>query len=268
MNSPAGVIARNLKNGVSRAKTINLHNDILNAVYKCNGRVFGGYVRDYLVHAILGDESGKDFKDLDVWFTNEGDYFDFCKANNVSSTNHGELDVKISKEKLVIGTISDAEPFALKRKVTCGEKGDLSVGRTYAKFYPFRRIYHAVYALDEETGQPIRGYLDVVICSFFPVCDFNVNCLSYNGLKLLAHKPYQVGAEGVPEYDYEVCNVSDIVDGIFKKKIIMFDSYYQKYKDPGEYFPADRVRRFEAQKWTIEHRLWLATKSNLLQMCV
>lgn len=162
---------------------------ITDLAYQCKGKTFGGYVRDHIVLK-------KSFRDIDIWFKSQ-EYAD----QFIERFNEEIIDCKLEKHNIVSGN----------------------------SMYGFKRTqYTLLYGMNNKIIGPICiMFIDVVISEFFPVCDFDINCLSYDGNNLAAHKPYKVLTNGEREKDYGHCDsVDEIVENIKSKCAFIFPTYY------------------------------------------
>lgn len=142
--------------GYTRDEMYTRTQQLVQSALECGGSPFGGYVRDVLIPVIkLGIPLSKvDFKDIDFWFT--------CKE--------------------------DASCFIEKAGLYCSETlrqtGD---DRADEGRYPIKRISLMSSYKDQDFV-----LVDIVIANFFPVCDFSVNLLTWDGNNFKVNSPYQV----------------------------------------------------------------------------
>jgi len=104
-----------------------------------NGRFFGGYVRDVVVPRMKDPNCDVSFKDVDIWFTNDG----------------------------------DAECFVEIMKITEKMDGFKNPFLNTSPKYKFKRTQYCV------PNKACPFFIDVVVSEKFPVNDFDVNFLTY-----------------------------------------------------------------------------------------
>lgn len=152
-----------------------LANNIVSLAHQYgNGASFGGFVRDYIVRQ-------RDFSDLDIWFKREEDANEFllqlssmnCKF--VKSLQVDQVDNKNEDELLL--------PLPLIFNGIHQFETDND--------YPFQRM--KIYLVFKNIGenkedQEINVPIDVVVSSYFPVNDFDVNLGVWNSKTLVLGK--------------------------------------------------------------------------------
>lgn len=147
---------------------------------KCGGVVFGGYVRDIIIplNKLKVPLKSLDFKDMDFWFTSEENAEQFVK----------EAGLKVQK---TLYGLSGQENY---------DDGK----------YPIKRKQY----ISKYKGMNFV-IIDVVVCNFYPVCDFSVNLLTWDGAKVKVNAPYDV--EDVMRqinqgnFDPELCGARKVV---------------------------------------------------------
>lgn len=136
--------------GLTHLEIYNQTLELVKLAKKCDGQVFGGYVRDFIVpykHHNIPLEN-LDFKDMDFWFKRQADANDFISNLNV-------------RGKALI------TPETTKQNYPIGRTNFLTV----FKDKPFVLI-------------------DIVVSDVYPVCDFSVNLLSWDSVSFQTHNPY------------------------------------------------------------------------------
>jgi hypothetical protein len=112
---------------------------ILKFASHCNGKFFGGYVRDVIVPRMKDPKCNVSFKDVDIWFTND----------------------------------KDADNFVVLMKDTFNLKHGCFPRENNSTEYKFKRTQYYV------LNNICNFNIDVVVSEYFPVDDFNVNLLTY-----------------------------------------------------------------------------------------
>ncbi len=128
--------------------------DLLPLAVAQGGTAFGGFVRDYVIRR-------SNWKDLDLWFKTAQTANSFLQAMIVSGAHVVELDrlglIKYEEQKL------DEKAIHF---INCA---------SYE--YPYERML--VFVTDVKSR--VQMYVDMVVCATFPVDDFDVNQVSWDG---------------------------------------------------------------------------------------
>lgn len=106
---------------------------------KCNGRIFGGYLRDFYIPRLKDPHCKADFKDVDIWFV-EQEYAD-----------------------LFINQLN--EEFVVKEN---------SGWNSGSIMYTFNRKQYVL-----QLSENYELWIDIIVSKNFPVNDFDVNCFTY-----------------------------------------------------------------------------------------
>lgn len=218
-------ISRNLEinKDLERKDVIIELKKLLKIIYNSNGLIFGGFIRDFLVYNI--NNTITDFKDIDIWFKNEED--------------KEELLQQLEKNGFVKVHMLP-EPFSYTE-------------RDPGRLYGFNREPFMF------ESNNIKFILDLVICPYFPVCDFSVNCLTYDGENFKYNKPYKCLTKGEIEEDFDL-SLEKILVQIRKKETIIFNGYidpdFSKIKDVNvkifQSLPKRRVDKIKSKGFTVK----------------
>jgi hypothetical protein len=140
--------------GVPRVEVYKQTEILVATAAKYGGVVFGGYVRDVIIplNKLNRNLADVDFKDMDFWFKNQTDADAFIKASALRLGLHDTND----------------NPSGC---------------------YPVCRNQHIFDFKDVSNAFLI---IDIMVTDFYPVCDFSVNLVSWNGETLVVHKPYDI----------------------------------------------------------------------------
>jgi len=182
-------------------------------VYKCikqsNGRLFGGFVRNLVV-------GNSHCRDLDIWFTCDEDKDKF---------------VELFKQETKFNY-----PFKLWLGIT--NFNNEQIKNTIS--YPFTRSVGQWVTTnctgDNKANSPV--IVDLVVSKSFPVNDFTINMLSYDGELFISHS--------------HQFSVNDIKEQIKSKKGYIYDDYYSKchtYKSSNACYL--RLEKFKKRGYTL-----------------
>lgn len=218
-------IARNLEdnNNLKRKDVITELKELLKIIYNSNGLIFGGFIRDFLVYNM--NNTITDFKDIDIWFKNEEDKEKLLQQLE----ENGFTEVHMLPERLNYTERDPGRLYGLNRQPVMFKSNN------------------------------IKFILDFVICSYFPVCDFSVNCLTYDGENFKYNKPYKCLTEGETEEDFDL-SLKDILLQIMRKETIIFNGYidpdFSKIKDVNvrifQSLPKRRVDKMKSKGFTVK----------------
>jgi hypothetical protein len=140
--------------GYSRSDVFDQTELLVKIAAKYGGLVFGGYVRDVIIPLKkLGRPlKNLDFKDMDFWFKNDTNAKAFVKEAGLTPGTHETHE---------------------------NPTGSYPVCRNQ-HFYNYKGASNAFIIID------------VMVTDFYPVCDFSVNLVSWNGEGFTVHKPYDI----------------------------------------------------------------------------
>lgn len=181
------------------------------------GTVYGGFVRDYLIPKKYGD-GPRPFGDIDIWFKD----YETMESFVADVQNHTEA---------ILIQFTD---------VPCKQAvgvypSDVVRMHVSHKYLPHRTLFD----------------LDLVISpDFFPVCDFDINCMTYNG-KFKVEQPNNMyfemigGSRVIGSYDKRINDI-EVLDNILEKRLNVFPNFKCK----------DRINDFEARGWKINYLDW------------
>ena len=205
-------LSLNLNENNSISKLISEFNNVCNIIYKCNGKVFGGFVRDFLYKYSLLTENEKstftpkidfnDFKDIDVW---------------VKTKEDKDKLIKMLTENEYI-TFSDIQQL----------DGTL---------YPFN-----IYKYTISKNREWFTFLDIVVSEFYPVNDFSINLLSYDGKEFNVENPCILIAK-----NYNTI-ISYTKDEIIKQIINRYTYILPDFKVVGSHIRSQRIDKFQGVK--------------------
>jgi hypothetical protein len=167
---------------------------ILKFVRSCNGYPFGGVVRDLLVpyYRFKQDLKSLDFKDIDLWFTNEKDAQNFIQL--FSDSLQGK------KQHLIP---SDMETYH-------------STDKTKYSCYPgFKRD---LYLLKDHVSLNNVLYIDIIISKTLPVNDMSVNLLT-----MVDKDDFQLGRDS--DDQYLRYTEEDVIDQIKNRSFELLTGY-------------------------------------------
>ena len=131
-----------------RIYNIHLIEKILTFAGNSNGRVFGGFVRDFIIPKEINPDCPVNFNDVDIWFTKQSDADEFVENVIQFAESRGNI-------------------FFSKSLCYLREPG--------VSHYTFGRIQYGLWIEDK-----FVSFIDIVVSETIPVDDFNVNCLTYH----------------------------------------------------------------------------------------
>lgn len=236
-------------------------NKITNLVYKNGGKTYGGYVRDYLINKdnleyinhskdIIGIIykyiNDFDFQDIDIWFKRDYKMEKFVQ----------ELEKMYNLQICKLGGVDKHYPCNIYRYMLYKKDVD-NIGR-----YPRRDKVNIPYLsgfsyLIEHCkyNQLDLGYvifIDIAVSDIFPVNDFSINLLSFDGNKLKAEKYI---AEKYEEKE-KIYSLSEVLGHIKHKQLILLPDFiginnlsiskYLKYQ-----LKSNRCKRFIHKGYTL-----------------
>jgi len=228
---------------------------ILHVIFTLEGKVFGGFVRDYMVPLEKQDPVSElqaringcrdnpvfqkgfpdsktiidkndtayrkqyiDFKDIDVWFTTirQKDIFlDLLKILNMSLSHNND-------------------EYTMKKQNTLSDKPETNTGSNITGFhrsYPFK-VFRYHLTMDNK----FQSFIDIVVSDYFPVNDFSVNLLSYDGRQLQVEKYCEI----LNIVDAKPCDIQlsvhDIMKQIIDNTSIMLPDFQQISKNKNDIY--------------------------------
>ncbi len=196
-------------------------------VSKYNGYVYGGLVRDFIVPIfVYGTNSDNlDFKDIDIWFSNQSDSDDFIESLNkgIAHLSAQEMD-----------TYDVLEGYGAGQKFT-------------------RRKFHYSF-----NNLPLF-MVDIMVSEQLPVNDFSVNLLLFRAknqdFKNMSLSWFSVGDN--PDAESYKYSVMDLIQMIEKKNTDVLKGYSNHYKsnkkaiDNYSIIIESRLKRMEEWGWTL-----------------
>ena len=153
---------------------------------KCNhGKIYGGFVRDYVIPNKYEQPGTGSFTDIDIWFDLR--YF----ADAYSEEQAGGFPCLAKRFAEDIQKYTDLVLVATD-SVSVGQVA-LEYGGGFSRYGVYRK------------SDPVTELfcIDLVVSDYFPVCDFDVNCLTYDGDKIGLEQPNLVGSKG-KHYDFKL----------------------------------------------------------------
>lgn len=199
-------------------------NTITNLVYKNNGKVFGGYVRDFLVPKFEYQDYYKNFninklcKNLNSIICSYSEPFFDCN----------DLDIWVSRKRDKKRFLNQLKLLYSITDITDHKKDDI---------YPISGNKYLI------ENPKMKFTFDILVSSVFPVNDFSVNLLSFDGKKLkveeiLTHYSklsieymnytiyYKVNVNNIYCYTRPLeFTLEDILDQIKNKQMVLLYDY-------------------------------------------
>lgn len=192
---------------------------ITNLVYKNNGKTYGGYVRDYLINInrdnlqfinyckdikrIIYKYINFDCQDIDIWFKSKYKMKKFLK----------DLDNLYNLQICKLGGVDKHYPCEIYRYMLYRK----NVDKVYIH-YLSGFSYLIEYCKYEQLNLGYVIFIDIAISDIFPVNDFSINLLSFNGNNLkVEHKKY---------------SLSEILNHIRNKQLILLPDFIDVTNPP------------------------------------
>lgn len=206
------------------------------------GKAYGGFVRDFIINTKYNKrpENVPSFEDIDIWF-------DLRKFPEIDG-------IKTCQEKKFVEAVQESGAIVLKPQKFEGPEGQVAL--EYGQGFHRYDVY-----LSSNQNQKIFT-IDTVVSDYFPVCDFNVNCFTYDGGKIEFEQPNVVRTGG-SLYCFQLDAFETLKD-ILDKRMSALPAYTKEarrspYKEIDHliaYSPERihrRIRKFESRGWKIIH---------------
>ena len=196
--------------------------DALFTAGKYDGKIFGGFVHNVIVPRRADPSCNVSFGDIDVWFTKETLATQFVQQMQTTCSSIGSTSSFTEVQLDTLGAQSLQESYGF-----TGKRYNFCVHGTCIAWF------------------------DITISELFPICDFDVNCLSY-----LCEKEYRMGASTVITKELKSENIFQnreyLIKAILDKEATIYVSYAEKAVK-NELCLA-RINRLIASGWTINLR--------------
>lgn len=168
-----------------------------------DGKIYGGFVRDVIIPKTYGKDanSDHDYNDIDIWFDSRKftPQFDGHSQPGAFVTliqRHADLILKLSDNK-------------------SNGQSALEYGGGFSRY----DVYHG-----SDPELKLFSFV-MVVSDYFPVCDFNVNCFTYDGDKITLEQPNIVGSHG-KHYNFSI-DAFDTLNDILSKRICVLPTYFK-----------------------------------------
>lgn len=210
---------------------------------KCNhGKIYGGAVRDYVIPKKYGQSDAANFTDIDIWF-------DFRRFADAYPEKHTGGVVCLAKRF--------AEDIQKYTDLVLVATDSVSVGQVALEYGGgFSR--YGVYRKSDPVTELFC--VDLVVSDYFPVCDFDVNCLTYDGDKIELEQPNIVGSHG-KHYDFKLDEFA-VIQNILRMDLRVLPTYkvgetfvteLEQYLAYSSTRMSTRLKKFEGRGWKLIH---------------
>lgn len=202
----------------------NLYIDIIERASKCNGKVYGGFVRDYLVPFLNNRRTFKP-KDIDMWFDCETNIDTFIKdlrnvynVFNIFKFGPGQYGININRTILSVesnGKSVDIDlVYSLELPVNDFNVNKLCYTCEKGVFIPYNYDQEIVNNILQKEAYMLPGYIKYLI-SDTPWISSSLLSRIYSSLHLRGYSIYM--------HDYDKIN--------FDRKDLNVTSYIKRYEN-------------------------------------